>query len=196
MTNGESSYRRFLSGDDTGMVELVRDYKDGLLLYLNSYTNNLSLAEDCVQDTFIKLAVKQPKFQGKSSFKTWLYRIAINIAIDHIRRSARRNDVFLDEYDDLAAESDLERDYLIEERKITVHKAIRRLKKEYQQVLYLTYFEGFSNTETAKITRKTKKQVLKAALLTKIWQRLFYYLNTTTEYVTAVLMPMTKLTAL
>lgn len=164
MTNGESSYRRFLSGDDTGMVELIRDYKDGLLLYLNSYTNNLSLAEDCVQDTFIKLAVKQPKFQGKSSFKTWLYRIAINIAIDHIRRSARRNDVFLDEYDDLAAESDLERDHLIEERKITVHKAIRRLKKEYQQVLYLTYFEGFSNTETAKITRKTKKQVLKAAL--------------------------------
>lgn len=157
--NGESSYRRFLSGDDTGMVELVRDYKDGLLLYLNSYTNNLSLAEDCVQDTFIKLAVKQPKFQGKCSFKTWLYRIAINIAIDHIRRSARRNDVFLDEYDDLAAESDLERDYLIEERKITLHRAIRRLKKEYRQVLYLTYFEGFSNAETAKITRKTKKQV-------------------------------------
>lgn len=159
MDNGESSYRRFLSGDDTGMVELVRDYKDGLLLYLNSYTNNLSLAEDCVQDTFIKLAIKKPKFQGKCSFKTWLYRIAINIAIDQIRRLARHNDVFLDECENFATESSLESDYLIEERKITLHRAIRRLKKEYQQVLYLTYFEGFSNTETAKITRKTKKQI-------------------------------------
>lgn len=36
MDNGTSSYRRFLDGDDSGMVELVRDYKDGLLLYLNT----------------------------------------------------------------------------------------------------------------------------------------------------------------
>ena len=64
MDNGASSYRRFLDGDDSGMVELVRDYKDGLLLYLNSYINNLSIAEDCVQDTFIKLAIKKPKFRG------------------------------------------------------------------------------------------------------------------------------------
>ena len=75
MDNGASSYRRFLDGDDSGMVELVRDYKDGLLLYLNSYINNLSIAEDCVQDTFIKLAIKKPKFRGDCSFKTWLYTI-------------------------------------------------------------------------------------------------------------------------
>ena len=72
MDNGASSYRRFLDGDDSGMVELIRDYKDGFLLYLNSYTNNYSIAEDCVQDTFIKLAAKKPKFREKSSFKTWL----------------------------------------------------------------------------------------------------------------------------
>lgn len=34
MDNGAGSYRRFLAGNDTGMVELIRDYKDGLLLYL------------------------------------------------------------------------------------------------------------------------------------------------------------------
>lgn len=38
MDNGESSYRRFLSGDDQGMAELVYEYRNGLLLYLNSYT--------------------------------------------------------------------------------------------------------------------------------------------------------------
>ena len=64
MDNGESSYRRFLAGDDSGMVELVRDFKDGLMLYLSSYTGDISTAEDCVQDTFIKLAVKKPHFSG------------------------------------------------------------------------------------------------------------------------------------
>ena len=87
MDNGESSYRRFLSGDDQGMAELVYEYRNGLLLYLNSYTNDLSLAEDCVQDTFIKLATKKPVFRGKSSFKTWLYAIGRNIAKNHIRKS-------------------------------------------------------------------------------------------------------------
>ena len=34
MDNGTNSYRRYLSGDDTGMVEIIRDYKDGLILFL------------------------------------------------------------------------------------------------------------------------------------------------------------------
>ena len=37
MDNGASSYRRFLDGDDEGIVEIIRDYKDGLILYLNAF---------------------------------------------------------------------------------------------------------------------------------------------------------------
>ncbi|MDE6797409.1 MAG: RNA polymerase sigma factor [Ruminococcus sp.] len=159
MDNGASSYRRFLDGDDTGMTEIVRDYKDGLLLYLNSYINNLSIAEECVQNTFIKLAIRKPTFRGESSFKTWLYKISRNIAVSHIRKISRHRKVSSDECENMVAETDLENEYLKEEQKIIVHRAIRRLKKEYQQVLYLTYFEDFSNTETAVIMRKSRKQV-------------------------------------
>ena len=159
MDNGASSYRRFLDGDDSGMVELIRDYKDGLLLYLNSYTNNYSIAEDCVQDTFIKLAVKKPKFREKSSFKTWLYTIGRNVMMSHMRKAARRNDVLIDDCYNISAETDLDKDHLREEQKIRLHQAIKRLKPEYQQVLYLTYFEDFSNIETAHIIGKSKKQV-------------------------------------
>lgn len=159
MDNGESSYRRFLSGDDNGMAELVYEYRNGLLLYLNSYTNNLSLAEDCVQDTFIKLATKKPVFRGKSSFKTWLYAIGRNIAKNHIRSLVRHNDILLEECENIADEMDLERNYLVEEQKITLHHAIRKLKQEYQQVLYLVYFENFSNAETAQIMKKSKRQI-------------------------------------
>ena len=67
MDNGASSYRRFLDGDDNGFVEIVRDYKDGLILFLDSFVRNLSIAEDLAEDTFVKLGIKKPRSSGKSS---------------------------------------------------------------------------------------------------------------------------------
>ena len=159
MDNGASSYRRFLDGDDAGMEELIRNYKDGLTLYLNSFLNDFHIAEDCVQDTFIRLAIKKPKYRGDSSFKTWLYTIGRNTALAFLRRHRRRNDLVIDECEMLAAEEDLERDYLKEEQRITVRRAIRSLKPDDQQVLYLTYFEGFSYAEAAAIMQKSRKQI-------------------------------------
>ncbi|MBR5683103.1 MAG: RNA polymerase sigma factor [Ruminococcus sp.] len=159
MDNGESSYRRFLAGDDSGMVEIVREFRDGLMLYLRSYTDDISAAEDCVQDTFIRLAVKKPRFNGKSSFKTWLYTIGRNIAIDNVRKLRRNRGVPLSDCGILADEADLEQSYLVSEQKINLRHAICRLKEEYQQVLYLTYFEEFSNEETAKIIGRSRKQI-------------------------------------
>lgn len=52
MDNGACSYRRFLDGDDKGLVELVGEYKDGLILFLNGYVNNISVAEELTEETF------------------------------------------------------------------------------------------------------------------------------------------------
>ena len=181
MDNGASSYRCFLEGDDLGMEELIRDYKDGLLLYLNTYFQSLSLAEDCVQETFIRLAIKKPKFRGNSSFKTWLYAIGRNKAISTLRKMKSRDEISLDDAEDITAKTNLEWDYLKNEEKIQLHQAIEQLKPEYQQVLWLTYFEGFRNDETAKIMRKTKKQIenllynAKKALRTEMESEGFLY---------------------
>ena len=183
MDNGESSYRRFLAGDDNGMVEIVREFRDGLMLYLRSYTDDINAAEDCVQDTFIRLAVKKPKFNGKSTFKTWLYTIGRNIAIDNVRSSRRHRGVSLSECAVLADEADLEQSYLVSEEKINLRHAMCRLREEYQQVLYLTYFESFSNEETAKIVGKSKKQIenllynARKALRTELEKEGFNYEN-------------------
>ena len=69
------SYRRYLEGDDEGMVEVIRDHKDGLTLYLAGIVGNIFTAEELTEETFFKLVVKKPRFAGKSSFKTWLYAI-------------------------------------------------------------------------------------------------------------------------
>ena len=65
MDNGASSYRRFLDGDDKGIAEIVGDYKDGLILYLNVYVNNIFIAEELTEDTFFRLITKKPRFSGK-----------------------------------------------------------------------------------------------------------------------------------
>ncbi len=154
MDNGESSYRRFLSGDDNGLVELIRDYKDGLIFFLNGFARDINTAEELCEDTFVRLAVNKPRFDGRSSFKTFLYKIARNIALDYLR--THREHISIEEAGELSSgERSLEETYLREERKIAVHRALDKLKPDYRQVLWLTYFEELSNKETAAVMRKT-----------------------------------------
>ncbi|MCM1165243.1 MAG: RNA polymerase sigma factor [Lachnospiraceae bacterium] len=160
MDNGASSYRRFLAGDESGIVEIIRDYKDGLILYLNGYTKNIHIAEELMEDTFVKLVVKKPRFSDKFSFKTWLYTIGRNAAIDWLRHNSRSAETPFEELEEtLADEEDLEEAYLREERRIAVHRALDRLKEEYRQALYLSFFEDMSNAEVAKVMSKSKRQV-------------------------------------
>ena len=160
MDNGASSYRRYLDGDDTGITEIIRDYKDGLTLYINGYVDNIFTAEDLMEDTFFKLAVKKPRFSGKSSFKTWLYAIARHVALDYLRKNSKVVNTSIDDLTNyIAEESNVEREYLIKEQKIALHRTIRELKAEYFQVLYLVYFENFTNEEIAKIMKKNKRQI-------------------------------------
>lgn len=154
MDNGESSYRRYLKGDDTGMESIIRDFKDGLILYLNTFTRDLRAAEELCEDTFVKLAVKKPRFSGKSAFKTFLYAIGRNVALDYLKR--RKNHLPIEEIPEISAETEsLEAAYIKEERKAQVHRALGQLKPEYAQVLWLTYFEELSNRETAEVIKKS-----------------------------------------
>ena len=160
MDNGASSYRRYLDGDDTGLTEIIRDYKDGLTLYINGYVNNIFTAEDLMEDTFFKLAIRKPRFSGKSSFKTWLYAIARNIALDSLRKNSKFEKTPIEDMNNyIVEEVNVEKEYLIKEQKITLHRTMRKLKSEYFQVLYLVYFEGFTNEEIAKIMKKNKRQI-------------------------------------
>ena len=160
MDNGASSYRRYLDGDDTGLTEIIRDYKDGLTLYINGYVNNIFTAEDLMEDTFFKLAIRKPRFSEKSSFKTWLYAIARNIALDYLRKNSKIEKTPIEDMNNyIVEEVNVEKEYLIKEQKITLHRTMRKLKSEYFQVLYLVYFEGFTNEEIAKIMKKNKRQI-------------------------------------
>ena len=159
MDNDAGRYRRFLDGDDDGLREIIDEHYSGLTLYINSIIHDVSQTEEVIQDTFVKLAVKKPKFSGRKYFKTWLYCIAKHCALDYIRKSARMTPLPIDEAFQLSDEADIEKQYLKEEQKIELHRAMKRLKTEYAQVLYLMYFEDFDTIEISKIMHKAKRQV-------------------------------------
>jgi len=154
MDTGAESYRRFLDGDETGLIEIIRDYKDGLIFYLNGIVGNIHVAEELTEDTFVKLGTKRPRDRGKGSFKTWLYTIGRHVAIDYLRRQKGAS-VSIDDCLQLPDELDLEVAYLREERRITVHRALRRLKPDYRQVLWLVYFDDLTHKEAAAVMKKS-----------------------------------------
>ena len=144
MDNGASSYHRFCDvGDVHGLDEIIIEYSDGLILYLTSIVGNVQTAEELTEDTFVLLGTKKPKFKGKSSFKTWLYA---SISIDETPEM-------------IDNEAAVEEAYIQKEQQITIHKAMRKLPEIYQQVLWLIYFEGFSNKEAAIIMKKSIRSI-------------------------------------
>jgi RNA polymerase sigma-70 factor (ECF subfamily) len=160
MDNGASSYRRFRdNGDVHGLDEIIIEYSDGLILYLTSIVGNIHTAEEIAEDTFVRLGTKKPRYSGKSKFKTWLYAIGRNMAIDYLRKNSKHISVPIDDAVGIADEEALEAEYIRKEQRITVHRAMRKLKPEYQQVLWLIYFEELSNKEAAKVMKKSIRSV-------------------------------------
>ena len=154
MDHRYENYRRFLDGDEGALAEIILSYKDGLILYLNGFVGDLVTAEELTEETFVKLVLKRPRFSGDASFKTWLYTIARNTAIDYLRRN-KGTSVPLEDCPQLADEEDLERSYIQQEERLLMHSCMKRLKPEYRQVLWLSYFEGFSYQQIGRVMKKT-----------------------------------------
>lgn len=159
MENGENAYRRYLDGDDGGMTEIIRLYKDGLIIYINGFVRDILNAEELAEETFFRLAVKKPKFSGNSSFKTWLYTVGRNAAFDYLRKNGSGREISVNDCERLLISGSAENDCLKEERKQLVCMALSRLKPEYRKVLSLAFFEDFSNAQTAEIMKKSRRQV-------------------------------------
>ena len=156
---GTQYYQQYLGGNDDALAQIIRLYKDGLMLYLNGYVRDIQLAEELTEDTFVKLVVKRPRFPNRASFKTWLYAVGRNLTIDRLRQ-CKHTDISIEDCPEPVDElQNLEALYIQEEEKILIHRAMRELKPEYRQVLWLLYFEDFTHKEAARILRKTTHNV-------------------------------------
>lgn len=154
-------YKRFINGDVKGFEELVLEYKNVLIYFLNRYVQDLNIAEDIAQDAFVDVYVYKERYNGKTSFKTYLFTIGRNKAIDYIRKNKHMQyTVNIEEQTEISSEENELIDYVIQnENKGLIAHALERMKEEYARVLILIDFEDFSYKEAANVLGKTTSQV-------------------------------------
>jgi len=144
-----------LRGNTERFGQLVRKHQDRLYNTLVRFVGCRELALDLAQEAFIQALVKLHTFEQNSAFYTWLYRIAFNLAITHLRR--RRPEISVEAVreaggpepvgDGDAPDRQLERN----EDARQVHQAIGRLSEEHRAILLLREMEGLCYTEIAEI---------------------------------------------
>ena len=89
MDTSPADLQRLRSGDEAAWRDLHRDHYPRLWSSVQRILNNPASADDVVQETFIKAHRDIHRFNGQSQLGTWLYRIAINQALDTVRKKAR-----------------------------------------------------------------------------------------------------------
>jgi len=87
----EELIRRVQSGEDGAREELFRQSVKSVYATAHRLTGNAADAEDITQDTFVRVFQSIDGFRGRSTFRTWLYRILLNVTYDHFRKRAKES---------------------------------------------------------------------------------------------------------
>lgn len=149
--------RRAKEGENDAFAQLVRDNEKRIYNLTLRMTGNPEDAMDLAQETFLNAWKGLKFFKGDSAFSTWVYRLASNACIDHLRRQKRRQamsvTLSLDEDEEerqadipderFRPETELER----KELQRAVERGLRRLTDEHRQVLVMREVNGLSYQE-------------------------------------------------
>ncbi len=158
MDHGESSYRRFIEGDKDAFDAVLTLYFDSLTFFICRFVRDVHTAEDLAIDSLLELIVHPRRYNFKTSLKTYLFAIGRNKAINYVKRMSLIETRDLTDADMADSES-LEQSVLREEEKRRLNLAIEALPQDMRLAVHLVYFEEMSYEETAKVMKKTKKQV-------------------------------------
>jgi len=89
-TSDPELVRRFLAGDARAATELIKRHERRVYAVCLRVLGNPDDAADAAQDALLAMVRKLEGFRGEAAFTTWLYRVAMNICYDHLRRAQRR----------------------------------------------------------------------------------------------------------
>ncbi len=160
MDTGARNYQRYLSGQDVGFVELITEYQQPLFQFLCGYVRDEGVAEELTEEVFFRIAVKKPHFRGASDFRTWLFSIGRNLALDHLRRQKRHTEIPFTDAEPLLSLYDSTVDtYEQKERRRQLYDALAKLPAREREALHLTYFAGFSCAAVGEIVKKNRRGV-------------------------------------
>ncbi len=153
--------QRVQAGDVAAFDDLVIKYRERIYAVIYNLTSNKEDSFDLSQEAFIKAFQSIGRFKGKSSFFTWLYRIAVNTTLSHLKKNRHRR--FLsyeniseeaatsDIFDALAAKTSTEKPTLIKELQHKLNEALQTLSVKHRTVLVLFEIDNLSHQEIADI---------------------------------------------
>ena len=160
MDNGASSYRRYLNGDEEAFHEIVKEYFDPLVFFIDRYVNDYGAAEDIAIDAFTQLVVNKRRYNFSVSLKTYLFMMGRSRALDYIKHRSRIPMLPLSDAEDMVSDAPTpEQTILADERKHAVNRALQQLSQEMRLAVHLVYFEELSAEEAAKVLKRNRKQV-------------------------------------
>ena len=154
--------RQVQGGDVAAFDQLIHKYRTRIFGVVYHLTSNREDAADLTQDAFIKAFQSIHRFSGQSSFFTWLYRIAINGTLSHLRKNRTRSFFSLERMNSdepvskeiIAALTDktgAERDTYVRELQEKLNEAMLKLSISHRTVVTLFEIDGLSHQEIAEV---------------------------------------------
>lgn len=148
-------YRASNFENSLSLEEVINQNNEKILNLIYGMTGDYHLAQDLTQETFLKAFQAIKDFNGKSKISTWLYRIAVNVTIDHQRKSFVQKESPSDvEESDFSRRTDKdEADQQCQKNAIKdiLYKTISKMPEQQKEVFILKEINGCTNKEVAEI---------------------------------------------
>ncbi|MEJ2360730.1 MAG: sigma-70 family RNA polymerase sigma factor [Gammaproteobacteria bacterium] len=143
-------FLRIAKGDKQAFSQLLAEFLPVLLAFIRRYIHEPAQAEDIAQETFLRVWQRAADWQpGEHTPRSWIYRIALNLCIDNLRRQKPTSDALHALVDSHSAEQHA----IAQNQHQHLHAAITQLPERQRTALYLCAFQGLSNKEAAAIMK-------------------------------------------
>ena len=156
-----SIVKRVQAGDVAAFDQLILKYRERVFGVVYNLTSNREDTADLTQDTFIKAFQSINRFQGHCSFFTWLYKIAVNTSLSHLRKNRLRTFFSLEKIQEdgtnaqlleqLTDKNGADRDTYLRELQQKLNEAMQKLSIPHRTVITLFEIDGLSHTEIAEV---------------------------------------------
>jgi len=149
------------AGNVAAFDKLILKYRERLFGVIYNLTANREDTADLTQDAFIKAFQSINRFQGNCSFFTWLYKIAVNTTLSHLRKNRLRSFFSLEKIQEDGANAEIleqltdkrgaDRDTYLRELQEKLNEALQKLSIPHRTVITLFEIDGLSHSEIAEV---------------------------------------------
>lgn len=148
-----------VAGREESFEELVRRYQRPISAYVYRMVGDYDSALDLTQEVFIKVYGSLSRYRPEFKFSTWIYKIAHNAAVDHLRRHSTREQSLLNDFDGEQREMPIEsrrpspeQESERRERRAEIESVVSQLPAAYKELIMLRHSLDMSYDEIAEVT--------------------------------------------